>query len=77
MQLLILLPRLYLPEGTSSGNMILKRERVAASGDIKVQMLLPMSIDEEAKVVAAGWGDVFECRTNLLAARMIGRKVFG
>ena len=30
-----------------------------------------------AKVVAVGWGDVLECRSNHLAARLIWRKVFG
>ena len=33
--------------------------------------------EEKAKVVAVGWGDVLECRTNHLAARMYGTKVFG
>ena len=33
--------------------------------------------EEKAKVVAVGYGDVLECRTNHLAAKMIWTKVFG
>ena len=33
--------------------------------------------EEKAKVVVADMGDVLECRTSHLAARMILRKVFG